>query len=247
MKAKEYAEIILESDILSLKAKADAKKRGLTHQSHNIWKDKQGKEYKWNSNTKRFDEVKIENKAEKPKSKSQEIKETLKKLGYTNRQISVTSRNGGYSSSINVKIKSLDVDIKKVKDAVSKYEKVSHDERSGEILSGGNTFVFVEFDYNLFKNEAKKYLEKAKNIVSKNADIEKGRGVTIEEDGRYVLKYTPNLHYGPSEISILLRPKNFKELNFYVLDTKERYSAYNVESVAEAIAKFHYYVSHNPV
>ena len=54
-----FKQYILEesNDILSLKAKADAKKRGLTHQSHNIWKDKQGKEYKWNSNTKRFDVV----------------------------------------------------------------------------------------------------------------------------------------------------------------------------------------------
>ena len=51
--------MILEEsdDILSLKAKADAKKRGLTHQSHNIWKDKQGKEYKWNAQSKRFDEI----------------------------------------------------------------------------------------------------------------------------------------------------------------------------------------------
>ena len=44
---------------IEVKAKEDAKKRGLTHSSHNIWKDKQGKEYKWNSNTKRFEKITI--------------------------------------------------------------------------------------------------------------------------------------------------------------------------------------------
>lgn len=56
MNFKEYVNNVLneEQDILSLKAKAEAKKRGLVHQSHNIWKDNQGNEFKWDVQTKRF-------------------------------------------------------------------------------------------------------------------------------------------------------------------------------------------------
>ena len=54
-----------ETDIVSVKAKLDAKKRGLKHQSHNVWKDKSGQEYKWNKVLKRFE--RIENKSKEKK------------------------------------------------------------------------------------------------------------------------------------------------------------------------------------
>ena len=59
MNFKEYYTKILneETDIISVKAKLDAKKRGLKHQSHNIWKDKGGQEYKWNKVLKRFEKI----------------------------------------------------------------------------------------------------------------------------------------------------------------------------------------------
>lgn len=58
MKHLDYIQMILEADdVLSVKAKLDAKKRGLTHQSHNVWKDKSGQEYKWNDQLKRFDKI----------------------------------------------------------------------------------------------------------------------------------------------------------------------------------------------
>ena len=56
MKHLDYIQMILEADdVLSVRAKLDAKKKGLTHQSHNVWKDKSGQVWKWNSQLKRFD------------------------------------------------------------------------------------------------------------------------------------------------------------------------------------------------
>jgi len=52
---KEYLEMICEGDIISDRAKEQAKQRGLVHQSHNIWKDKSGQEYKWNEQGKKFE------------------------------------------------------------------------------------------------------------------------------------------------------------------------------------------------
>ena len=59
---KEYLELICESDSISSKIKLDAKKRGLSHSSHNIWKDKQGQEFKWDDQGKKFEKVADENK-----------------------------------------------------------------------------------------------------------------------------------------------------------------------------------------
>ena len=52
---KEYLKLICEGDITSVRAKMQAKQRGLTHQSHNIWKDKSDVEYKWNEQGKKFE------------------------------------------------------------------------------------------------------------------------------------------------------------------------------------------------
>ena len=54
---KEYLELVCEGDIVSIRAKAQAKQRGLTHQSHNVWKDKGNVEYKWNEQGKKFEKV----------------------------------------------------------------------------------------------------------------------------------------------------------------------------------------------
>jgi len=60
---KEYLELVCEGDITSVRAKMQAKQRGLTHQSHNIWKDKGNTEYKWDDTGKRFEKIEKEMKS----------------------------------------------------------------------------------------------------------------------------------------------------------------------------------------
>lgn len=68
------------------------------------------------------------------------IRSSLKKtLGYTNRQVSVKARD--YAIWVNVKVAGLA--LQKIYDIAMKYYDVERDEITGEILSGGNTFVFV--------------------------------------------------------------------------------------------------------
>ena len=57
MNYKKYLEMICEGDIVGVRAKMQAKQRGLTHQSHNIWKDKQGNEFKWDDQGKKFENI----------------------------------------------------------------------------------------------------------------------------------------------------------------------------------------------
>ena len=69
------------------------------------------------------------------------IRSCLKKtLGYTNRQVSVKAHWG----AIWVKAKVAGLDLQKVHDIAMKFYDVERCEFTGEILSGGNTFVFVE-------------------------------------------------------------------------------------------------------
>lgn len=69
-----------------------------------------------------------------------EIRSSLKKLlGYTNRQVSVKVRD----CAIWVKAKVVGLDLQKVYDIAIKYKSVDYCEITGELLSGGNTFVFV--------------------------------------------------------------------------------------------------------
>ena len=58
MSYKKYLELVCEGDIISVRAKMQAKQRGLVHQSHNIWKDKGDVEYKWDDQGKHFIQIK---------------------------------------------------------------------------------------------------------------------------------------------------------------------------------------------
>lgn len=73
------------------------------------------------------------------------IRKELKEHGYNNRRVGVSY--DGYAIRLN--IKELAIDIQEIENIAMKYENYSRDERTGEILSGGNTFVFVDYDYRL--------------------------------------------------------------------------------------------------
>ena len=88
-----------------------------------------------------------------------EIRKELKAIGITSRQVSVRS-----DSSVNISIKDLAISIEKVKEIAMKYESVSRCHMSGEILSGGNTFVFV--DYSWKAEEAAKETEEYKKLLA---------------------------------------------------------------------------------
>lgn len=78
------------------------------------------------------------------KERVQAIRNTLKSNGYSNRQISVTN-----DGAIWVTIKDSNIKLEDIENLVKKYEHYYADEATGEILSGGNTFVFVQYDYKL--------------------------------------------------------------------------------------------------
>jgi len=93
------------------------------------------------------------------------IKDALKKAGYkVPSQISVRKRS---ASAYDVEIKSLDIDKDEIEKIVSKYENIRYDERTGEILSGGNTYVFVNYDYGMMNKERERLRKLEEETIQK--------------------------------------------------------------------------------
>jgi len=70
------------------------------------------------------------------------IRSALKTLGYGPRDISIRARTTG---SVDVTIKRADVALDVIEPVVHQFEHVRRCESSGEILTGGNTFVTIDY------------------------------------------------------------------------------------------------------
>ena len=111
------------------------------------------------------------------KERSKAIKEELKKLGITSKQVSVRSGNCGYSDSSYITIKDVSVRIGAVKKACEKFESIDYDKYSGEILEGGNTYIIVQYDYEALRNAENKKMAEVEELLK---GIDKGEQKKIE-------------------------------------------------------------------
>lgn len=71
------------------------------------------------------------------------IRAELKKIGYSSRQVSVRSGNCSYNKSVKIVIKDDSCNVEKIKSVALKFKSIDYDERTGEILSGGNVYISV--------------------------------------------------------------------------------------------------------
>lgn len=177
------------------------------------------------------------------KEKAAAIRKELKKqLGVTSRQVSVRSRNAGYDEAIDVTIKDLKVNKKKIEEIAKRYEYITRCEYSGEILAGGNTYVFVRLDYDALRIAKEELLETAKKIIDDNKDLlGKNEGKTIAENGDLEIIYSP-LSGHNAELGLYRREEVNEEGmgTFWILHNIERRAAYNEHVLAEALAIFKY-------
>lgn len=93
------------------------------------------------------------------KEEAAAIRDILKKeLGLTARDVSVTSKYGGTSSAVTVKIKNTKAleNYTKIENIGNSKQSYETDRRTGEILGGGNTFIFVSLDYKFEQELSKK-------------------------------------------------------------------------------------------
>jgi len=88
-----------------------------------------------------------------------------KKFGLSARDASVKAQYGGTSSSVTVSLKTTKAlpYMKRIEDFAKGQQRYDRDERSGSILAGGNTFIFVDIDYDFstkIHNQTKAEIEK---------------------------------------------------------------------------------------
>lgn len=123
--------------------------------------------------------------------RSKAIRERIKnELGYTSKQVSVRSSNCGYSDETRITVKDLSCDFEAIEKIAKSFEKVDYDQYNGEILSGGNTYIFVAYDWDVLHQAEEKEIENAEKAIIE-ADFENAeRNQTFYTDklgGQYVI------------------------------------------------------------
>ncbi len=93
------------------------------------------------------------------KEKAKELRQELKAEGI---KASVVMRSG---SAIQVYLKDLAIDKDRVKEIAKKYENIHRCEYTFEILSGGNDYVFVDYDHDILRAASKNYEPMAAEII----------------------------------------------------------------------------------
>lgn len=119
------------------------------------------------------------------------IKRELKKEGYKAKDFSVSVKDCGYSTSINVKIKSPEVNRKEVEKLLRHHEEYERDVRTYEILEGANTYLFVDYANGIFDEPAQEWAATARGLIDSKDET------TRIFDGLYLINLE---HSGQLEI-----------------------------------------------
>lgn len=114
---------------------------------------------------------------------SKQIRQALKaKYGWTGQDVSVRTDNYSMGSSIRIKVKNPTVDKAIVEEIAKDHEHVYRCEMTGDILSGGNRFVFVDYTDDCRKQIGAPYLE-AVTAIRRDPESQ-STGWTLHEVGR---------------------------------------------------------------
>lgn len=71
------------------------------------------------------------------------VQTLIKKLGYNNRQASVSIKRGSTEAMVIVTVRDASVNFETLREQAETLDTVSRDERTQEILAGGNTYIHV--------------------------------------------------------------------------------------------------------
>ncbi len=95
------------------------------------------------------------------------IRTELKKLGITSRQVSVRTDYYSMGSAIRITVKDPAVSLHQVTEIAHPHEDIDRDSVTGEILSGGNTYVTVQYDHDAWEVLTQRYMEPVEAAVAK--------------------------------------------------------------------------------
>lgn len=151
--------------------------------------------------------------------RSKAIRDRIKaELGYNSRQVGIRSSDCGYSDETRITVKDLSCDIDAIKKIAESFESIRYDEYSGEILSGANTYIFVDYDYRILNEAKQAELENAEKAI---IDAVSGNQVFFKDkDFEYVIIVSYEERYDGSGVK--------KSCEEYVIAKQKPGSAGNV-------------------
>lgn len=94
------------------------------------------------------------------------IRAALRAAGITSKQVSVRYRSSLYDNAWDVTIKDRNISELQVKNICNAFSHVDREEGTGEILAGGNDYVFVQRKYGC-PPDGSQYLNSVKETISK--------------------------------------------------------------------------------
>lgn len=159
------------------------------------------------------------------KEMAKELRSKLKEIGYNRNMVGVTSSY----NSIDVTVKSLDVDFKAIENLANTYEKIDRDYATGEILCGCNTFVNVDYANSIKEDLKEKYSQTAEEFWNEIENSKDDNCVTLFSNENYYISYSVQGH----TINLLEKDKEQGFLNNIC-----RYACWNVEYIKEALMQF---------
>lgn len=146
---------------------------------------------------------------------AKEIREILKKEGFKRTDISVRNVRCTTDTIIRVEIKNPYINRQQVDDLLKHFRDVDRDVRTGEILSGGNTFVNVEWQYGIFDEVKKGYMDIAEKVMSAGEKfVEILPGLSLLKYDRFEVRQTDKVGYKVISTANELAEYIFKYLTF---------------------------------
>lgn len=122
---------------------------------------------------------------------AKEIRDALKREGITSKQVSVKENHCNYSYSFTATIRDGNVSEAQVRDICAKFAHAETDERTGEILEGGNVYINVWRDDVRHPVDGSEYLDAVKAAIAKitaeGKIIKICDGWTIFRDGDFYI------------------------------------------------------------
>ena len=115
------------------------------------------------------------------KDKAAAVRNQLKAAGIA-KGVSVRGKYAGCEESIRVTIKDPAIDKREVERVARKWEAVETD-HTYDVLAGGNTFVFVDYEYGCFDEVRESYMARALALLAEAARPCHERGRLFPVDG----------------------------------------------------------------
>lgn len=124
------------------------------------------------------------------------VRKALKDAGIAARDCSVTVRDSGYNTAVRVKVKNPRVKLEDVRNVVNQFEEIDRDERTGEILSGCNVYMFVEYADGIFDELGAEYMDEAREIIRRTLDPQRVDCTVAKRGADYLTTFNDGRQLG---------------------------------------------------